>query len=311
LHDAARSAEAAIIIAERHAKLLTFEREGYKGLLADALFQAGSFDRAAIIFQEAETLLRQRQPSHQFLYSLHGFLYCDFLLHEAEQASWRSYLRLGQPDRPIRSLTELEDRSARVLFASIFEKAAGRRDVGLQQLILCRASLFRSLLQQSRDKMPNALDSVYSDSGQLTEAIRAAKEYVEALPGFHARALSRSIGKAELDVNDTLEAMRAAGDLAEVPRGLLTRAWLQFLENDSVGACADLDEAWDIAERGPMRLHLADIHLHRARLFFREKRYPWKSPQDDLATAEKLINDCGYHRRDEELADAKRAILGS
>ena len=29
------------------------------------------------------------------------------------------------------------------------------------------------------------------------------------------------------------------------------------------------------------------------------------------AAAEKLINDCGYHRRDEELADAKKAILGS
>ena len=33
-------------------------------------------------------------------------------------------------------------------------------------------------------------------------------------------------------------------------------------------------------------------------------------PQADLAAAEKLINDCGYHRRDQELADAKRAILG-
>ena len=59
-----------------------------------------------------------------------------------------------------------------------------------------------------------------------------------------------------------------------------------------------------------MRLHMADIHLYRARLFFRAKHYPWKSPQDDLAAAEKLINECGYYRRDEELADAKRAILG-
>ena len=74
---------------------------------------------------------------------------------------------------------------------------------------------------------------------------------------------------------------------------------------------ADVDEAWDIAERGPMRLHMADIHLHRARFFFHDKHYPWKSPQDDLAAAEKLIYDCGYHRRDEELADAKLAILGS
>jgi hypothetical protein len=30
---------------------------------------------------------------------------------------------------------------------------------------------------------------------------------------------------------------------------------------------SDLDEAWEIAERGPMPLFLADIHLHRARLF--------------------------------------------
>jgi hypothetical protein len=60
-----------------------------------------------------------------------------------------------------------------------------------------------------------------------------------------------------------------------------------------------------------MRLHLADIHFYRARLFLREKTYPWKAPQADLVAAEKLINDCGYHRRDEELADAKRTILGS
>ena len=35
-----------------------------------------------------------------------------------------------------------------------------------------------------------------------------------------------------------------------------------------------------------------------------------RGPADDLAAAEELINKCGYHRRD-ELADAKRAILGS
>jgi hypothetical protein len=59
-----------------------------------------------------------------------------------------------------------------------------------------------------------------------------------------------------------------------------------------------------------MKLFQADIHLYRARLFFREPAYPWQSPHDDLAAAEKLINECGYHRRNEELADAKRAILG-
>jgi hypothetical protein len=65
-----------------------------------------------------------------------------------------------------------------------------------------------------------------------------------------------------------------------------------------------------------MRLFLADIHLYRARLFFREPEYPWdknqdgtpRGPGDDLDEAEKLIKRCGYHRRDEELADAKAAL---
>ena len=109
---------------------------------------------------------------------------------------------------------------------------------------------------------------------------------------------------------DAVEGLRQSGQQHELPRGLLASSWYLYVKGDTALAQADLDEAWDIAERGPMRLHMADIHLHRARLFFREKTYPWKSPQDDLAAAEKLINDCGYHRRDEELADAKRAILG-
>jgi len=33
--------------------------------------------------------------------------------------------------------------------------------------------------------------------------------------------------------------------------------------------------------------------------------------EGDLTAAGKLISDCGYNRRDQELADAKQAILGS
>jgi hypothetical protein len=60
-----------------------------------------------------------------------------------------------------------------------------------------------------------------------------------------------------------------------------------------------------------MRLHLADIHLHRARLFGliadRPADYPWASARDDLDRARKLIEDCGYGRRREELEDAEAA----
>ena len=50
-------------------------------------------------------------------------------------------------------------------------------------------------------------------------------------------------------------------------RGLLTRAWLRSVLGDPDGARADLAEAQEIAERGPMPLFLADVHLYRARLF--------------------------------------------
>jgi len=54
----------------------------------------------------------------------------------------------------------------------------------------------------------------------------------------------------------------------------------------------------------------ADIHLYAPDFSSAKNIIPGKSPQDDLISAEKLINECGYHRRDEELADAKLAILG-
>ena len=85
----------------------------------------------------------------------------------------------------------------------------------------------------------------------------------------------------------------------DLPRGLLTRAWLQFLQGDESGARADLDEAWEIAERGSMRLHMADVQLTRARLF---------RDREALEAAAELIRECGYHRRDGELEDAREMM---
>jgi hypothetical protein len=104
-----------------------------------------------------------------------------------------------------------------------------------------------------------------------------------------------------------VDGLRRSGQIDELPQGLLSRAWLQFLQDDQDGARADLDEAWEIAERGPMRLYMADIHLYRARLFHAVKPYPWDSPHADLAAARKLIAECGYWRRKDELEDAEAA----
>lgn len=98
-----------------------------------------------------------------------------------------------------------------------------------------------------------------------------------------------------------MDGLRAAGTMHYLPRAFLTRAWLRCVQGDAAGAQADLDEAWQIAERGAMKLHLADIHLHRARLF---------RDRAALAQARQLIEHCGYRRRKEELEDTERALGG-
>ena len=68
-------------------------------------------------------------------------------------------------------------------------------------------------------------------------------------------------------MREAADFLRRAGEQDHLPRALLTRALFRAATGAFDGAREDLDEAFEIAERGPMRLHLADIHLHRARLF--------------------------------------------
>ena len=124
--------------------------------------------------------------------------------------------------------------------------------------------------------------------------------YVALLDAASSPVGLRRPVRLEMTLCDSaVDDLRQAGDAAYLPRGLLTRAWVRWLNGDEAGCRADLDEAWEIAEPGPMRLRMADILLYRARLF-RDK--------GALAEARKLIELCGYWRRKEELEDAEAAL---
>jgi tetratricopeptide (TPR) repeat protein len=99
---------------------------------------------------------------------------------------------------------------------------------------------------------------------------------------------------AAAEIEQAVDGLRRAGQLQHLPKGLLTRAWLRSALGDTAGARADLAEAEEIADRGPMPLHLADVHLYRARLFHHRAA---------LAEARRLVERHGYGRRREELAD--------
>jgi tetratricopeptide (TPR) repeat protein len=278
--DAISSGRQAVSSADRSAD--SIQRVCSRTTLADILHQAGNHADALTLFRSAEALFAQTSR-YPFLYSEPGFAYWNCILAKSEKAAWRRQIAQAKTE----------------LLSIPFSQEPATVDLRTCQEVKARAEATLAWVKVvSNTNLDVSLN-------QLT--LGRAEQYEAITEGT-------SIDPCHAFVEQAMDGLRRAGSQDQILRGLLTRAWLRFL----IGACtgpesaqADLDEAWEIAERGPMRLHMADIHLYRARLFFREKQYPWESPAADLAAAEKLINECGYHRRDEELADAKRAILGT
>jgi len=265
VHDAEESAA----FAERSGN--EFQRMLCCATLGGALHQAGGTGKALERFREAEGIQVKREPEYLLLYSVRGFRYSDLLLTDAERAAWQHSIGSGAGERPqqdvrarlVTRCREVEQRAAQTLKWA--EKAGlSLLTKALDHLTLGRAALYRALLA--------------GGPSERAAALQCAREQLKA----------------------AVEGLRCAGFQDHIPRGLLSRAWLRHVDGDAEGAGADLDEAWQIAERGPMRLHMADILLHRARLFH---------DKDALARAADLIQQCGYHRRDPELADAQQAAL--
>lgn len=280
-------AEQSVTYADRSGD--AFERMADRGIHANALHQAGRRPEAQTRFREAEQMQQERQPDYPLLYSLGSFLYCDLLLAAPEQATWRLVQNLevgSQKSELIQHCRSVSQRAAQTL--KIAERNNCLLDIALDHLTLARAALYEAILEGRRDELRKSPSSTEQSGTRET------------------RPSNFETARRELDT--AVSALRRAGTMHDIPHALLARAWLRFLDGACTGpesAQADLDEAWEIAERGPMRLFLADIHLHRARLFFREERYPWESPAADLAAARKLIEQCGYWRRKEELEDAE------
>jgi hypothetical protein len=246
---------------------------------ADALHAAGRRDEAARCFADAEQRQQKWRPAYPLLFSLRGYRYCDLLLSNGEPAVAR--------DRANRAL-EVARRNNFLL------------DVALDTLTLARAG------------------------------------FASALIAVASRSLAAALADARGTVFDqAVEALRASGDNAYLPVGLLARAAFRRSGGDWPGAGRDLDEVEEIAEPGPMRLFLCDTALERARLAFAriEAFAPLNGLVDDsppkpalpdaaeaarlgevaranLDEARKLIESCGYHRRDEELAELRDVLAG-
>ncbi len=260
LPDAVTDARQLIAHADRSGD--AFWRMAARTTATDALHQFGQRAEAGALFAEAERMQQEMQPQLNLLYSVQGFQYCDWLLAPAEQAAWRCWL-----DQPLSNsksqildgLAEVERRATTTLDWGT--QFAALLDIALDHLTLARVGLIRAMLEAGPMNLQPTLD----------------------LP--HVAA--------------AVNGLRAAGTMDHLPRGLLTAALYHFIRGEPALAQKHLAEAQQIAERGPMPLFLADIHLTRARLF---------RDREALTQAATLIRALGYGRRTEELATAEKAL---
>jgi hypothetical protein len=135
------------------------------------------------------------------------------------------------------------------------------------------------------------------------------------------------LNKGRQHLETAIAELRRSNNAIYIPLGHLARARLLRPLGDFPAARRDLDEVLEIAEPGPMRLHLCDMHLERCRLALAELHgfaplaaTPPTPPKDteslkqtakdELAAAAKLIERCGYRKRDAERDELAAVIEG-
>ncbi|MFP3941016.1 MAG: hypothetical protein ACLF0P_11965 [Thermoanaerobaculia bacterium] len=239
-----------------------FQRMARRTTLADALHHAGRWGEAETLFREAEAMQAERQSRYPRLYSVQGYQYCDLLLSRGEPEDGEGLEGVGEGYRA--ACEEIRDRAEMTLVWAE-EAEASVLTIALDYLSLGRA--------------------------HLGLALTAPGE----APDFHA---------ASEPLDRAVDGLREAGQEDELPRGLLARAALRRLSGDPDGAAADLREAQEIAERGSMRLFEADAHLEWTRLHLGlgTGAGDRDAAREHLHRARELVRECGYGRREREVA---------
>ena len=144
-----------------------------------------------------------------------------------------------------------------------------------------------------------------SDSllGIALENLSLGRAEIEKVKSEKAKGKSREkdLIEAKKWLDEAVDGLRKAGEQIWIAKGLLARAELYRYKQNWERVWGDLEEVWEIAERGEMKLHLADYHLESARVCLDEGRKGDAKGHDE--EAKRLIRSCGYHRRDGELKD--------
>lgn len=323
LESAVAAARSGIDFADRSDDAII--RDSIRAATADALHQSGAADEARGLFTDAERRQQESQPYFDILYSLAGFRYCDLLLSPAERAAWRAWFVSREREGASRGYAS-EDARPQTPAASVLPLTAApnltddERTAVLQTCTEVERRATQTLewtLNAGLDVLSPALDNL---------TLSRATLYAWLLRAESSSLVDPTAFSLPSSLSDAVNGFRKGGRTDHLPQGLLTSSVCHVLVGEFETAVAALDEALQIARRGPMPLFRADILLTRARLFGvgpvpaghsdgadtsdgGNRPYPWdSSPEADLKEARRLIVEHGYGRRIPELEDAEAAF---
>lgn len=157
--------------------------------------------------------------------------------------------------------------------------------------VLPRAARTLKIAESQFGLLSNALDHLSLGRAHLLDAQHGA---------------ASDIGQAASHLDQAIDGLRRAGTQDDLPLGHLARAALHTHTRDFAAARHDLDEALTLATRCGFRLHEADAHLGHARLCLAEGRP--EPAREHLGIARRIVDETGYHRRDEELAELEAEL---
>ena len=288
--------------------------------LGAALHQWGRWTLSLERFQQAERYLSTSRDSCDYLYSLPGYKYRDMDLSQAEEWGWKRLIRHSFEEiEEISRFSQIPVLQQSMLYelATYCISISPEFDKLTDELRVARTDYKYSILCRTVAGLPHLrrwATKALSVSLQHNWLLQSALDRLSLawIAVQETLLIGASIAVAKDHVDSAMTALRQSNQIQFYPLGLLVSSVVLRIIGTTVNsesAKENLNEAWEIAKRGPMPLFLVDIHMHRARLFFRDADYPWESPRHDLAEARRLIDQHGYWRRKEELEDAESVIL--
>ena len=202
----------------------------------------------------------------------------------------------GQPDEAARLFIEAErmQNETQPTFPLLYSLPGYR----YCDLLLSRGEA-EAMLQRAEQTI-----QIVRDNNRLLDVGLGHLSLARAHLSLHANA-----PQTRTHFDEAVARLREAGQQDYFTHGLIHRAAFHRQLHEFAAATGDLDQALRLATRGHMRLHEADAHLERVRLFLDQGNR--EEARRELGVAKEMIEAMKYGRRKVEIKELLKRCQGS